>query len=271
VKSFPAFGILFRSPGTLAQLRSLLEQNSGLPGPRANLELVHAFASSVARMRLEEWQWDFLLQTAATSPSKAPENTPKVYLTVCALVALGALYATGLPRPRRRGALAAIKAAASDSRWRVREASAMALQRIGEENPEALKGIVTDWLPEASPLEMRAVAAGLAHPPILKDDEFAAFCLETARGILASISRMDTKVRKNESFRVLRQGMGYALSVFVAKSPVEGFTLMRKTAAVRDTDLAWIVRENLKKKRLSDAFAKDVQQVALILEEANAR
>ena len=65
--------------------------------------------------------------------------------------------------------------------------------------------------------------------------------------------------------------MGYALSVFVAKSPVEGFTLMRKTAAVRDADLAWIIRENLKKKRLSDSFAKDVQQVALILEEANAR
>jgi hypothetical protein len=46
---------------------------------------------------------------------------------------------------------------------------------------------------------------------------------------------------------------------------------MRKTAAVRDADLAWIVRENLKKKRLSDSFAKDVRQVALILEESNAR
>ncbi len=65
--------------------------------------------------------------------------------------------------------------------------------------------------------------------------------------------------------------MGYAVSVFVARSPVEGFTLLRKTAAVRDADLAWIVRENLKKKRLSDSYAEDVQQVALILEEANAR
>ena len=147
----------------------------------------------------------------------------------------------------------------------------MALQQIGERDLEALKTIVTDWLPGASALEMRAIAAGLAHPPILSDGEFAAFCLETARSILTSISRMDAKVRKNDSFRVLRQGMGYALSVFVAKSPVEGFTLLRKTAAVRDADLAWIVRENLKKKRLSDSFAKDVQQVALILEEANTR
>ena len=271
MKSFPAFGILFRSPGTLTQLRTLLEKNSGLPGPRANLELVYAFASSVARMRLEEWQWEFLLQTAATSSSKAPVNTPKEYLPVCALVALGALYGTGLPRPRRRGALAAIKTAASDPRWRVREAAAMALQQIGEQDLEALKSIVTDWLPDASTLEMRAIAAGLAHPPILSNADFAAFCLETARGILASISRTDAKARRNDSFRVLRQGMGYALSVFVAKSPVTGFTLMRKTAAVRDADLAWIVRENLKKKRLSESFAEEVRQVALILEEANAR
>ena len=271
MKSFPAFGILLRSPGTLPQLRTLLEENSGLPGPRGNLELAYAFASSVARMRLEDWQWEFLLQTAATSASKAPENTPKVYVTVCALVALGSLYGTGLPRPRRRGALSSIRTAANDSRWRVREASAMALQLIGEQDPAALKTIVTDWLPEASALEMRAIAAGLAHPPILSDGEFAGFCLETARSILTSISRMDAKARKSDSFRVLRQGMGYAVSVLVAKSPVDGFTLMRKTAAVRDADLAWIVRENLKKKRLSDSFAKDVRQVALILEESNAR
>jgi hypothetical protein len=81
---------------------------------------------------------------------------------------------------------------------------------------------------------------------------------------------MDAKSRKQESFKVLRQGMGYALSVFVSKRPGEGFTLMRKSAAVRDADIAWIVRENLKKKRLTEHFAKDVEQVALILEEANA-
>jgi hypothetical protein len=65
--------------------------------------------------------------------------------------------------------------------------------------------------------------------------------------------------------------MGYALSVFVSKLPGEGFTLMRKSAAVKDPDVAWVVRENLKKKRLSEHFVKDVQQVALILEESDAR
>jgi hypothetical protein len=271
VKTFPAFGILFGSRGTLRQLRALLEENSGLPGPRANLELAFSFASAVGRMHLEEWQWEFLQETAGTSPTKAPVNTPRVYVTLCALLALGALCGAGLPRQRRRAALAAIRAAASDTRWRVREAAAMALQLIGEQDIEALRGIVTDWLSGAAPLEMRAIAAALAHPPILLNEEFAGFCLDTARTILAAISRMDAKSRKEEPFKVLRQGMGYALSVLVAKAPADGFTLLRKSAAVRDADIAWIVRENLKKKRLTERFAKDVQQVALILEEANAR
>lgn len=271
MKSFPAFGILFGSRGTLPQLRTLLEENSGLPGPRANLELAHSFAAAVGRMHLEEWQWEFLQETAKTSPTKAPVNTPGEYVPFCSLLALGALYGTGLPRPRRRAALSAIRTAASDPRWRVREAAAMALQLIGEQDVVALKSIVSDWLAGASALEMRAIAAGLAHPPILSNEDFAGFCMDTARTILTAISRMDARSRKNESFKVLRQGMGYALSVFVSKRPGEGFTLLRKSAAIRDADIAWIVRENLKKKRLTDRFAKDVQQVALILEEAHER
>ena len=268
MKSFPAFGILFGSRSKLAELRALLEANSGLPGPRSNLELGYAFASAVSGMHLQEWQWEFLLGVAAASAHKAPENTPGVYVVFCAVLALGALYGKGQPRPRRRAALAAIKTAASDTRWRVREAAAMALQQIGEQDPEALRDIVTEWLPQASFLEMRAIAAGLAHPPIL-DEEMAGFALDAARRILAAVSRVDKKARREQSFRVLRQGMGYALSVFVSKSPAEGFTVMRKSAAVRDADVAWIIRENLKKKRLSEAFDKEVQQVALILEEAN--
>jgi hypothetical protein len=271
MNSFPAFGILLGSRARLQELCALLEANSGLPGPRANLELVYSFATSVAGMHLEEWQWDFLVGLAATSPTKAPVNSSREYLPVCAIVALGALYGTGLPRPRRRMALAALAVAASDPRWRVREAAAMGLQQIGERDLALLRGIVTDWLPGGRPLVLRAIAAGLAHPPILKDKDFALFSLENARSILSTVSRASAEERKSDDFRVLRQGMSYALSVFVAHVPVEGFALMRKLAAVRDPDIARIMRENLKKKRLSDAFHDDVKQVSLILDEANGR
>lgn len=271
MKSFPAFGILFRSRGQLSQVRTLLADNSGFPGPRGNLELAYSFAASISGMRLEDWQWDFLMEMARTSVANAPENTPKVFLPLCGLLALGALYGNGLPRSRRRAALAALISAASDPRWRVREGAAMALQLIGEKDLPALREIVTDLLPKASYLEMRAIAASLAHPPLLSDGEFSLFCLDAARTILAAVSRAEEKVRRENSFRVLRQGMGYALSVFVAHCPDQGFALMRKSAAVRDPDVAWIIRENLKKKRLTGSFAADVKKVQFIADEANVR
>ena len=271
MKSFPAFGILFGSRDRLSELRVLLEKNSGLPGPRGNLELAHSFAASVAGMRLAEWQWDFLTATAAMSITKAPVNSAKEFLPFCATLALGALLGDGLPRPRRRAALAALAAAGEDRRWRMREAAAMGLQLVGERDPALLREIVADWLPGASFLTMRAIAAGLAHPPLLKDPDFALFALATARPLLAALSRSGAKERTEESFKILRQGLGYALSVFVAANPGEGFPLMRRIAAVRDPDTAWVIRENLKKKRISEPFPKECGQVALILEEANAR
>ncbi len=271
MKSFPAFGIMLKSPARRDELRTLLQENSGLPGPRGNLELAHSFASAVAAMRLEDWQWGFLTEMAATSISKAPVNSPKEFIAFCGVLALGALYAGGLPRPRRRAALAALKEAASDRRWRVREASAQGLQLVGEKDPAALKEIIDGWLPQSSLLEKRAIMAALAHPPLLGDAQFALYSLETAHAVVTAVSRLDAKTRKDEAFKILRQGLGYALSVFVAASPGEGFALLRKIAAVRDSDMAWVIRENLKKKRLSDPFPKEVEQVSLILEESNSK
>jgi hypothetical protein len=211
------------------------------------------------------------MEMAGTSPANAPVNTPGEFLPFCALLALGALYGNGLPRPRRRAALSTLIAASSDARWRVREGVAMGLQLIGERDLPALRAIVTDWLPKASYLEMRAIAAGLAHPPILGDADFALWSVHTARTILAAITRAEAKARKTEAWKILRQGMAYSVSVLTAHSPMEGFTLMRKSAAVRDPDMAWIISENLKKKRLTGPFPEDVKKVQIILEEANAR
>ena len=269
MKSFPAFGIMLRSKSQLDDLRELLQKNSGLPGPRANLELMYSFARSVGGMHLSDWQWDFIVEMASTSIANAPNNSRKEFLPVCGLTALGAQYGQGLPRPRKRVAIAALKKAASDHRWRVREASAMGLQLIGEADTSLLRELVSGWLPESSLLEKRAIAAGLAHPPLLKDEQFALFALETARTLAAAVTRLDPKGRQDEGFKILRQGLGYSLSVFVHHCPVEGFTLMRKLAAVQDRDMAWIIRENLKKKRLSDSFPAEVEQVTLIMSEVN--
>jgi hypothetical protein len=271
MKSFPAFGIMLRSRGQLVALRELLEKNSGLPGQKANVELAQSFAAAVGAMRLEQWQWDFLVQIAGISPNKAPANTPPEFPVFCGLLALAAHFGQGLPRPRRRSALAALREAALDPRWRVREGAALGLQLIGEADLAVLRGIVEDWLASGLPLLRRAVAVGLAHPPLLADPGFLLFVLETMSALLASVTHAGPKERGEEPFKVLRQGLGSSLGIVVAAAPGEGFALLRKCAAVQDPDMAWIIKENLKKKRLTEGFPRETAQVTAMLGEATAR
>jgi hypothetical protein len=70
--------------------------------------------------------------------------------------------------------------------------------------------------------------------------------------------------RKREEFRVLRRTLGYTLSVITAAAPERGFALMRECASWNDSDVVWILRENLKKKRLAK-FAQDAEVVSKLL------
>ena len=59
-----------------------------------------------------------------------------------------------------------------------------------------------------------------------------------------------------------------------AGNPASGDTLQHPSPSARiarDRDVACIIRENLKKKRLTEPFAKEVEQAVLILDEANAQ
>ena len=265
MKAFPAFGILFGDRARLPELKKLLEDNSNLPGPRANLELAYSFTRSVASMRLEEWQFDALVAMAKTPDQKAPVNTPGEFVPVCALMALGALCGEGLPRPRKRAAFATLRAMAEDPRWRVREGVAMGLQLYGERDLAGLRATAEAWMTEGSFLVQRAVIAALAHPPILSDAEFVRFCLAVSRTILWGLSKANGMARRTEPFRVLRQALGYAVSVFVAALPAEGFDLLRKAASLEDRDVAWVVKENLAKKRLTKSHAAEVKAVQSIV------
>ncbi len=166
--------------------------------------------------------------------------------------------------------LAQIQEAARDPRWRTREAVAMALQAIGEDNPEVLRDIVAKWMPSADFLQKRAIVAGLAHPPLLGDSAFTLFCLSTSDAIMESLARAGRAVREREDFRVLRQGLGYALSVFVDKLPEAGFPLLAKWAAVDDADVTWILRENLRKKRLTERHPREAAAISRALSEGRA-
>lgn len=68
--------------------------------------------------------------------------------------------------------------------------------------------------------------------------------------------------RRSEPFRTLRKGLGYTLSVVVQAIPDEGFAWLDRLVNTEDTDVLWIVGENLKKNRLVRHFPERVESLA---------
>ena len=99
--------------------------------------------------------------------------------------------------------------------------------------------------------QQRAAIAAIAEPALLFSAETVQAALSMQNAVLERLHSAPAIDRKREDFRVLRQTLGYALSVITAVVPEKGFALMRNCATWGDADITWILRENLKKKRLS--------------------
>ncbi len=211
-----------------------LLENSGLPGPRANLELMQAFVELGAEK-------DFIPLLDYT-PDLAPQDTPEEFLAFCGTAGLGEIIANGL-----REYLPDLRRQASDPRWRIREAVAMALQFIGKHDFYLLSFICSEWV-RGNFLEQRALAAGICEPDLLADPRHAEGAIQWLDQITQLLSGVEN--RKCEEFKILRKGLGYCWSVAVAANPEFGKPAFEKLAELNDHDVNWILRENLKKNRL---------------------
>lgn len=203
-----------------------LGEHSGLPGPRANTELAIAYAE------LADWPE---INTAITNSDE--------YLAMCGTVAVGA-------RAADHGALITLHQLASDSRWRVREAVAMGLQLLGDASFGELEGIVKVWVQDPDPLVQRAAAAAICEPRLLRTPHAAGVALGICVTATDAIARWPRNSRRDPAFRVLRQALGYCWSVAVAAAPRNGLTAFQSLDD-SDPDVAWIVAQNLRKKRLA--------------------
>ena len=231
----------------LSDWEDLLLAESGLPGPRGNLELLAAVA--------DEGDTPRFLKLLDWTPERAPSGSREEFLAACGATGLGESIAKGEQHLWSR-----LRGLASDPRWRVREGVAMALQRIGERDMGGLVRRISQWV-EGGPLERRAVAAGLCEPRLLENGEDADTVLRLLDRITASVEREVD--RGSEEVRVLRQALGYCWSVAIVASPDAGKKRFERWAGSSDRDVRWIVRENLKKKRLEkmdSAWVKDVRE-----------
>jgi hypothetical protein len=223
------------------ELDAWLEARSGLPGPRANLELVAAAGDVLPAATLRAW--------ADIPADQAPYGSAREFLPVVGVAGLGrSLVEAGSDTAAREALLGRLLHQATDPRWRIREAVAIALQRWGAADTPALLDAMAGWASDPDRLVQRAAVAALCEPPLLRDPATVArvvAILDAITGTLAGAAD-----RRTDPFRVLRQALGYGWSVAVAADPAPGWTVFGRWSSSDDPDVAWIVRENLGKRRM---------------------
>jgi hypothetical protein len=204
-----------------------LTVNSGLPGPRGNLELL---AASGELLPLEHGE-----------RLRAEANE---YLRCCGVLVL----------PRQlgddpAGVTLLLTRAAADHSWRVREAVAMAAQRIGDDDFDALLALVDQWLEGPDPLVQRAAVAAICEPRLLHSEKAAAQAIRACSRATLYLLTLGSEQRRQADARTLRQALGYCWSVAVAADPAAGLPAFLDLDET-DVDLGWIVRTNRTKARL---------------------
>lgn len=211
-----------------------LLRESRLPGPRANIELAQAAA--------EEGEAEWFQHLLSNDATNAPANSPYEFLAFCGVLGQGKLLESG-----HMEALETLRECASDPRWRIREAVAMALQRLGRSDMNTLLTEMIRWS-KGNLLERRAAAAGPCEPGLLREVEIGQRVLRILDTITSSI--LEEPDRRSVEFKALGKALGYCWSVAVAAQPEIGRPLMETWMEVEDPDVRRIMKQNLKKKLL---------------------
>jgi hypothetical protein len=253
----------------ISALEDYLIDHSDLPGRRANLELVAAFADEIGALctapdvslnhsyvAMEWLLWEMLNRYPPAIFGGDPDS-PLQMPQLCGAVAFGEWAAMF---QHIEAGVATLMHLADSSLWRIREGVAMGVQRMLAAQWDSTIRRLRRRVLDAPPYEMRAIVAGIAEPDLLREPARALTALDLHYEALTYLRRLPADLRPTDAVRTFRQALGYSISVVVAAAPEAGFALMRAWAAWDDPDVTWALRENLKKKRL----AKWPDQVAAL-------
>ena len=232
-------------------LEFYLREQSRLPGARANLELVNEVSYLLAPLTTgqPEQVRAVLNYLISDDRTKVVSNTPAEFVVLCGVVAYGTC-AAAYPKWRSE-VFELLDQYACSTCWRVREGVAIAFQRLLTAASQETINYLTILATQGNYFQQRAAITAIAEPPLLHSSELIHAALAIQHVVLERVHSSPATDRKREDFRGLRQALGYALSVVTAASPEKGFALMRNCATWGDADINWILRENLKKKRLA--------------------
>ncbi len=249
--------------GNQRPLEFYLREQSRLPGSRANLELVSDLSELLAAVVTEQpGEARMLLLYLVRDTKTVVSNTPAEFVVLCGVVAFGACAAM---RSDWRGEVFDLLGQfACSPAWRVREGAALAFQRLLPVAAQETIEYLMELAAEGNCFQQRASIAAIAEPPLLHTPALIEAALTIQQLVLERLHAIPAAERKRADVRVLRQALGYTLSVVAAAAPEKGFALMRECATWGDPDINWVLRENLKKKRLAK-FTEHTQKVSKLL------
>lgn len=210
-----------------------LSQHCGLPGPRANLRLMSTVMTLAPFDMAMEWS-----------------SGQDEYLALCGAATLAAQATT--PEIQRR-----LVPLALDDRWRVREGIVHGLQALFDHDPQTASELVQKWASSSEGLLIRAAIAAICEPRLLKDEDRQHLALRSCQQASDFLADSSPTIRRNTEYRKLRQALGYCWSVAVSANPDQGLPMFSALDS-EDPDIAWVIRENLKKKRLARLVETDV-------------
>ncbi len=250
--------------GNQRPLEFYLREQSRLPGARANLELANDLGYLLAALVTEKPDQvrSLLEYLVSDDRQRIVTNTPAEFVVLCGVVAFGTC-AAAYPAWQSE-VFELLGQYACNPCWRVREGASIAFQRLLAAAPRETTSYLMILAKQGNYFQQRAAIASLAEPALLYDSEILQAAFAVQQIILERLHSAPATHRKREDFRALRQTLGYTLSVVTAADPEKGFALMHTCATWADRDINWILRENLKKKRLA-RFPKYTEELSKLL------
>jgi hypothetical protein len=251
--------------GKTADLFRRLELGSGLPGPRANMNLALDFAHVCASAKADK-----LAHAMANEPPQELRGaTAKEFLALCGVLAV---TQRAVKAPELRGdAIFLLEARADDPRFRVRDAIPVALAMLGAKMEEELAELVEPWMDRY--FHASAVIRALATTSWLetfgqKESELPIRLLDAAFQLAANAPRSDSRYPGHKS---LVEALFFVPKAFAKRFGMPMFDQLAIWAPdVKMPELRDAILANLDDTHLKKPFANEIKKIKSLVEGSKA-
>jgi hypothetical protein len=246
--------------GDTRALYDLLTRGSGLPGPRANQNLVDAFAEETRSRGAEADR--LIAAMAALDADQAPGASALEFIPMCGVAGIGARAAAD-DRVRDR-MISALHDRADDLRFRVRDEVVASLARVGARTGEALASDLSSWMDGY--FHAAAVVRALTDTAWLSQIASPDRVLARLDDAFALLKDAPRSAARYPGHKALVEALHAAPGVIAARFGVPVFDMLERWSREKDPALREIVSKSLGGSRLAGRYAAEVKRVRAALE-----